>query len=318
MRTPLCSVSSRRVLVPVQDTGHHLDVVVLRERLAQLGEEVRRRLDARPVVLVQDEDARASAGVGHRSRLVHDRFADGVEEPVDARPVAPVPRQLARARALGSSGAPGRARGRGARSPARATSPAGTSAPFSPSRRRSCAAPTRSERTSGSPHAAASLTTTAQVSRSERSAKTSAATYSSTMRSQSTSPRSARRTPSSPASWTSSCRSGPVAGERQQQARLVRRRDGAHEHVEPLLGRRAVRRRGRRRRTSCAPMPRRSSSRRPGATRLASRSPRRRRCSRRDERARAPRRARASSRARAFPSRGSPRRAGPPAERRCP
>ena len=41
--------------------------------------------------------------------------------------------------------------------------------PFSPSTRRSCAAPTRSERTSGNPHAAASLTTTAQGSRSERS-----------------------------------------------------------------------------------------------------------------------------------------------------
>ena len=34
---------------------------IVRERLAELGEEVGRRLDARPVVLVEDEQARRSA-----------------------------------------------------------------------------------------------------------------------------------------------------------------------------------------------------------------------------------------------------------------
>ena len=40
-------VLARRVLVAVQDAGHDLDVVVLRERLAELGQQVRGRLDAR-------------------------------------------------------------------------------------------------------------------------------------------------------------------------------------------------------------------------------------------------------------------------------
>src|SRR5205807_1368252 len=56
---------SRLVLVPVQDSRHDLDVVVLHERLAELGEQVRRRLDARPVVLVEDEEAGSAQGLGH-------------------------------------------------------------------------------------------------------------------------------------------------------------------------------------------------------------------------------------------------------------
>ena len=51
----------RLVLVSVQHPGDDLDLVVLRERLAELRQEVRGRLDTRPVVLVQDEDALAFA-----------------------------------------------------------------------------------------------------------------------------------------------------------------------------------------------------------------------------------------------------------------
>ena len=50
-----------RQLVPVEVAGHDRHVVVARECLAELGEELRRRLDARPVVLVEDEDPRAVA-----------------------------------------------------------------------------------------------------------------------------------------------------------------------------------------------------------------------------------------------------------------
>ncbi len=57
----------RLVLVPVQHAGDDLDLVVLGERLAQLRQEVRGRLDARPVVLVQDEDSRAFAALATRS-----------------------------------------------------------------------------------------------------------------------------------------------------------------------------------------------------------------------------------------------------------
>ena len=46
------------VLVPVQDAGQHADLVLVREGLAELGEQLRRRLDAGPVVLVDDEQAR--------------------------------------------------------------------------------------------------------------------------------------------------------------------------------------------------------------------------------------------------------------------
>ncbi len=48
---------ARLVLVPVQDARDDLDVVLLGEGLAELGEEVRGGLDAGPVVLVQDEDS---------------------------------------------------------------------------------------------------------------------------------------------------------------------------------------------------------------------------------------------------------------------
>ena len=178
---------------------------------------------------------------GHGSRLaaIGDGLADGVEEALDARPVPPVPRELARAGALR---APQLRIARRARASARAaasTSPAGTSAPFSPSRRRSCAAPTRSERTSGSPHAAASFTTTAHVSRSERSAKTSAATYSSTIRSQSTSSDEHQPDAELARELLEARPLRAVAREDEHEVRLVRGRDGAHEHVEPLLRRQA-------------------------------------------------------------------------------
>jgi hypothetical protein len=82
----------RLVLVPVQDARDDLHLVVLRERLAELGEEVCGRLDAGPVVLVQDENALP----GHAIRLppIRDRLSHGVEESLHARPVAPVGREL--------------------------------------------------------------------------------------------------------------------------------------------------------------------------------------------------------------------------------
>ena len=55
----------RLVLVAAEHAGHDLDLVVLRERLAELGQEVRGRLDAGPVVLVEDEDSLAFAAVCH-------------------------------------------------------------------------------------------------------------------------------------------------------------------------------------------------------------------------------------------------------------
>ena len=57
----------RLVLVAVEDAGHDLDLVVLRERLAELRQEVRGRLDAGPVVLVEDEDSLAFAAVVPRA-----------------------------------------------------------------------------------------------------------------------------------------------------------------------------------------------------------------------------------------------------------
>ena len=53
----------RLVLVPAQDARHDLDVVVLRERLAELREQVRGRLDAGPVVLIQDENSTPGHGI---------------------------------------------------------------------------------------------------------------------------------------------------------------------------------------------------------------------------------------------------------------
>ncbi len=46
----------------VQPAGDDRDVVVDSERLAQLGEQVRGRLDAGPVVLVEDEETGAAGG----------------------------------------------------------------------------------------------------------------------------------------------------------------------------------------------------------------------------------------------------------------
>ena len=59
----------RLVLVTVEDPRDDLDLVVLRERLAELGQEVRRRLDAGPVVLVEDENALP----GHAKQASRDR-----------------------------------------------------------------------------------------------------------------------------------------------------------------------------------------------------------------------------------------------------
>ena len=55
----------RIVLVAEQAPRDHGHVVLVRERLAELGEQVRRRLDAGPVVLVEDEQVRAAAASGH-------------------------------------------------------------------------------------------------------------------------------------------------------------------------------------------------------------------------------------------------------------
>ena len=62
---PVATLVVRLVLVPVEPARDHRHVVIGRERLAQLGEQVRRRLDAGPVVLVEDEQPR-TAGRGHR------------------------------------------------------------------------------------------------------------------------------------------------------------------------------------------------------------------------------------------------------------
>ena len=49
--------TARLVLVAMQHSGDHRDVRVLRERLAEIRQQLGRRLDARPVVLIQDEQA---------------------------------------------------------------------------------------------------------------------------------------------------------------------------------------------------------------------------------------------------------------------
>ena len=55
----------RLLLMTVEDTGDHLHLVVLREPLAELGEEVRGGLNSRPVVLVEDEEPRSAVSL-HR------------------------------------------------------------------------------------------------------------------------------------------------------------------------------------------------------------------------------------------------------------
>jgi hypothetical protein len=47
----------RQLVVAVEVPRHHRDLEVARERLAELGEKVRCRLDARPVVLVENQEA---------------------------------------------------------------------------------------------------------------------------------------------------------------------------------------------------------------------------------------------------------------------
>ena len=50
-----------QLVVAEQPAGDDGDVEVLGERLAELGQQVRRRLDSRPVVLVEDEHAGLTA-----------------------------------------------------------------------------------------------------------------------------------------------------------------------------------------------------------------------------------------------------------------
>ena len=92
-----------RQLVAVEMTGDDGDVVVAGQRLAQLREQLRRRLDAGPVVLVEDEDPRAGA---HRLlTLTHARR----RVRADAHP-AREPRVLAGPRVRGACGRGARAR----------------------------------------------------------------------------------------------------------------------------------------------------------------------------------------------------------------
>ena len=92
---PLVHEAAWLLLVAVEDAGHDLHVGLLRERLAQLGQQLRRRLDARPVVLVEHEQARL-AGPRHARTLTSQR-ADFV---CSARVVA-----VARVRRPGRCGA---------------------------------------------------------------------------------------------------------------------------------------------------------------------------------------------------------------------
>ena len=50
--------ATRLALVAVQYSGHDLHLDLIRERLAEIGEQLGRRLDSGPVVLIQDEEAR--------------------------------------------------------------------------------------------------------------------------------------------------------------------------------------------------------------------------------------------------------------------
>ena len=54
------------MLVLMQDTGHDPHIVGVLESLAEVGEQVGGRLDARPVVLVEHQKARSA---GRRLRL---------------------------------------------------------------------------------------------------------------------------------------------------------------------------------------------------------------------------------------------------------
>ena len=70
-RTPF-RISLDGQVVPMEVPGDDRDVVVVGERLAELREELRGRLDPRPVVLVEDEDPRPGAR-GHDRGRVDDR-----------------------------------------------------------------------------------------------------------------------------------------------------------------------------------------------------------------------------------------------------
>ena len=159
-------VSDRCGIAGFFEDGEALVVPYERERR-------RRRDPARPRRTTQLRERLARGGPAAARRMSWDRVTDAQEEiyravasrtaatkRLDRRLVAPGAHELARtlAHAAAQLGVAGELpQGVGGRASA---SSAGTRKPFSPSRRRSCAAPTRSERTSGKPDAAASLTTT--------------------------------------------------------------------------------------------------------------------------------------------------------------
>ena len=59
--TPFWTNSPRLVLVAVQDSGDDCHLKIFGQRLAELRQQLRRCLDPRPVVLVQDEQTRLAA-----------------------------------------------------------------------------------------------------------------------------------------------------------------------------------------------------------------------------------------------------------------
>jgi hypothetical protein len=64
----VANLAPRQPLVSSQDARQHTNVVLVGQRLAQLGQQVRGRLDAGPVVLVDDEQARLC---GHPGANTH-------------------------------------------------------------------------------------------------------------------------------------------------------------------------------------------------------------------------------------------------------
>ena len=72
----------RQLLVAVQRPGEHADLVLVRQCLAQLREQVRGRLDARPVVLVDDEEARLGGVVTAQNATVHPRGGSRPTDPL--------------------------------------------------------------------------------------------------------------------------------------------------------------------------------------------------------------------------------------------
>jgi hypothetical protein len=55
---PVSELAARPALVPADDAGEDAHLVLVGERLAELSEKLRRRLHPRPVVLVENEEAR--------------------------------------------------------------------------------------------------------------------------------------------------------------------------------------------------------------------------------------------------------------------